>query len=480
VTLVELVEVVTRSAEGVVTGATAASSKLKTTTSRSAIHGSAYKQYVNLDKDIDGTDKRHPEFGQYIEVKARVECDGCPLSGHSVNFSYGLKPGPLRPATLKDAQKEGFGGAGGGKTSTGTTDGEGWTEAVKFYLGQYAGDQVTITAEATEDKGNKKSTKSYEVWRKFWYQVTRAASHAVPAPANSIAAYDKVCAEMAASGEVTYTAGDAPANSFYPAWMVKQGGGNADESVIGGHNRDEFYKKFKSDAGEPVKGHLIICHHQWDPFGTSALLTVKVKKNPTDELTLDLGGAWNAGVLKPALRGDLVVVGTWSGGGKSGKLTADNILVAKERSALDVIRVSLPKDAPDPSKQEVTLQLKLSYGKFYAGESVGKQMLITYRGEKPNFNQVVSHEFGHGFAQVRTTGHANYYSNEHGGVGPHCSTGATLVADAKVSSGQRYTGGTCIMFHQINPPGCTQIFCGTCEPHLRIQDFSALGLPSSG
>jgi peptidoglycan hydrolase-like protein with peptidoglycan-binding domain len=480
VTLVEIVEVVTRAAEGVVTGATSASGKLSTVASRTAMKGSAYKQYINLDKDLEGAAKRHPEYGTYVEVKARVECTGGPLSGHSVIFSYALTPGPLRPGSLKAAQKEGFATAGGSKTYAASTDGEGWTESVKFYLSQYAGDAVTITAEATEDKGNKKSTKPYQTWRLFWYQVTRASTHNVPAPSDSVTAYDKVCADMTASDEVTFSVADAPAHTFYPGWMVRRDGGDASESVIGAHNSAEFYKKFKSEPARPVKGHLIICQHQWDPFGSSDLLTVTVHKSPTDELMLNLGGAWNAGILKPTLSGDLIVVGTWSGGGKNGTLSADNINIIKGRTWLNSLTVTLPPEAPDPTKQPVTLQLKLRYGKFYAGESNGHQMLIKYDGAAANFNQVVSHEFGHGFAQVPSSGHANYYTDEHGGVGPHCSTGATLVADAQVTSGQRYQGGTCIMFHQVNPEGCLQVFCSTCEPHLRLQDFSALGLSSSG
>jgi hypothetical protein len=482
VTLVEIVEVLTRADEGSVTGATAASGKLKAHTNRAGKNGGAYKQYVNLDKDLEGVPKRHPEYARYIEVKARVEVQGGALESRSVKFSYELIKGKFRPAALTGAPAEGFGSAGGAATHTGTTNAEGWTETVKFYLSQYAGDQFKIAAEAADDPGNKKQTAAYEVWRKFWYQTTRAQTHAVPAPAKSVTAYDKICAEMLKAEEVTFTKADTPAKTFYPGWMVKTGGGDAEESVIGGHNREEFYTKFKAEADKPVKGHLIICQHQWDPFGESDLLTVDVNKNPSDELTLNLGGAWNAGVLTPALSGDLVVVGTWSRGDKNGNLTADNIVIAKGRSALDRVKVKLPADAPDPSTGAVSVQLKLRYGKFYAGESNAHQMLIKHDGSEPKLTQVVSHEFGHGFGQTPRDGqqaaplakHGKQYSNEHGGVGSHCKTDSTEVADAHVTSGIRYQGGTCIMFHQVNPEGCKQVFCDTCEPYLRLRDFSAI------
>jgi len=480
-TLVELCEVVTRSPEGVVTGAGAASGKLKTTTDRADKNGGLYKQYINIDKDVQGADKRHPEYARYVDVKARIEDPSGALAGKSVKFRYELTPGKARPAALTGAPKEGFSSGGGAATTTGTTDAEGWTDTVQFYLSQYAGDQFKIFAEAVDDPGNEKKTQSYEVWRKFWYQVTRAQTHAVPAPSKSITAYKTLHADMLAAAEVTFTKADAPANTFYPGWMLKTGGGDAEESVIGGHNRTWFYGKFTAEADKPVKGHLIICQNQWDPFGESALLTIVVNKNPTDELTLDLGGAWNAGILKPALSGSLVVVGTWSAGANNGNLTEANIVIQKGRSALNAVKVTLPAGAPNPATTPVTLQLKLAYGKYYAGESNKHQMLIKYDGADANFTQVVSHEFGHGFGQTpRDTTqpaplvkHPKQYTDEHGGVGSHCSTDATLVNDPSYPA-KRYKDGTCIMFHQVNPAGCKQLFCDTCEPYLRLQDFSAL------
>ena len=488
VTLLELVEVVRRGDEGVVTGAGDASPKLATLTARSAKNGGAFKQYINLDKDVEGAGKRHPDYGRYVEVKARLTCVNGPISGHAVTFSYSLTPGPVRPANMTGGVAEGFGALGGAKTTTSSSDAEGWTGTVRFYLSQYAGDQFTISAKAAED-ATTKATGTFEVWRRFWYQKTRATTHVVPEPDKSVTAYDKLNAEMVAGTEVTYAKAAAPANTFYPAWMVKIGGSDDEHSVIGGHNKADFYKKLNEKPEEPVKGHLIMCQHQWDPFGESDLLTVPIDKTPSDPLTLTLaGGAFNAGILKPALKGDLIVIGTWSQGTHSGNLTADNILIEKARTGLNVVRVSLPAGAPVPTAAaKVTVKLKLRFGKFYAGESVKKQMLIVYDADKATaaaqFNQVVSHEFGHGFGQTPLDGkqvaplpkHAKAYNDAHGGQGPHCSTDATEVADTLTTSGKRFVNGTCIMFHQVNPSGCKQLFCPVCEPHLRIQNFSALG-----
>lgn len=477
--LVELIEVVARSPLGTVVGAGAASAKLETKTTRTDKNGAAYKQYINLGKDLDGAALRHPEYGRPVELRARIEGEGS-LAGLTVNFRFELTAGPHRPAGITGGVQEGFGAAGGAATTSATTDGEGWTGVVPLHLSQYAGDQFKVTAQLS-DGGAEKTIGSYEVWRKFWYQITRADTHAVPAPAMSIDAYKAVCADMLAATEATFTKATAPASTFYPGWMVRTGGADADESVIGGHNRDWFYTKFNDEPAKPVKGHLIICQHQWDPFGTSDLVTDTVTTNPSHEITVDLK-AWNAGLVKPALKGKLVESGEWSRGAAKGELSDADIVVEKARGGLNRIKIKLPAGAPDPTTGGgVTVKLKLNYGKFYAGESNKKHMLIVYRGEAANYHQVVSHEFGHGFGQTPRPGeetaplaaHTKQYDNAHGGSGSHCSTEATEVVDATMSSGKRWTNGTCIMFHQVNPGGCKQLFCAVCEPHLRLRDMSS-------
>ncbi len=91
--LVEFIEVVNRGVEGVVTGAGPASSILPTCVERSDIQKGFYKQFINVtDKDLEGTSKRHPEYGRYIEVKARVTLNGKPKAGESVEFHTRDRP----------------------------------------------------------------------------------------------------------------------------------------------------------------------------------------------------------------------------------------------------------------------------------------------------------------------------------------------------------------------------------------------------
>ncbi|MEP7282173.1 MAG: hypothetical protein ABI696_09355, partial [Rubrivivax sp.] len=480
--LVELVEVVARSPLRSVVGAGAKSAKLAESTARKdKSKGGAYKQYINLGKDIDGAAQRHPEYGRPVELRARVEGEGS-LAGLTVEFRHVLTPGKDRPAGMTGVVKEGFSAAGGVATTTATTDADGWTGTIEFHLSQYAGDRFEVFAKLSDGAGGEKSIGKFEVWRKFWYQVTRAHTHVVPAPAKSVAAYEAVCADMLAADEVTFTKATAPAGAFYPGWMMTVGGADADESVIGGHNRLKFYEKFKPEPGKPVKGHLIVCRHQWDPAAAvSGLASVLVRTSPSQEIPVKLG-SWNSGIVKPALEGNLVAFGKWSKGAAHGALTDADIVVEKGRSGLDIVKVRLPAGAPDPTKGAVRVQLKLNYGKYWGGESNDHQMLIVYDGDAKAFNQAVSHEFGHGFSLTPSAGkqtapltkHTTYYYNDQGGQGPHCHTGATLVVDKDMTSGKRWDNGSCIMYHQLNPPTCTQLFCASCEPHLKLKDMQIL------
>lgn len=517
--LVELVEVVQRAKFGAVAGATAASkhADCPKVAERTYQDGDAFKQFINLDKDIDGHAQRHPEHERYIELRARIEWTSGDksrsLAGKKVHWAYTLTPhsGAQRPAALDGEQNAGFGRANGTQTEIATTDKAGWTPIMKFYLSQYAGDRFSISAQADAQESGKPSGDTlsagpYVVWRKFWYQMTHAEGKVIAAPADSVSAYTQVAADMLAADAVVYKKDDVAdaKRTFYPQWMVSQLGGNdaTDAVVIGGHNRDGFYGKFNAEKNHPVKGHLVICDSQWDPAGVSKRESFTMNAR-SQEVKFVLEKLPNAGILKPALQGNLVAYGKWKvddpvgldpavyAGDKikrSGDITDADIKIEAGRSGLKHVTVVLPADCPDPKKYPVIVELELNYGTFWGGESNVHQMLIVYRpGKDKEFNQTVSHEFGHGFGQTpRPTAatrlhlprHPKQYSNEHGGKGPHCSTGATLGGPIpKVAPSGLYSGGTCIMFHQLNPAGCTQHFCADCDPFLRLEKMDALREP---
>jgi hypothetical protein len=516
--LVELVEVVERGgALGTVGGAAQGSALLPKHVDRTEKAGACWKQFINLGKDIDGAAQRHPENGRFIELRARIEWVSGDktrsLSGKNVKWKVTVTKhaGAGRPASFAvDAEKEGIGGTNGLLEKTTSTDDKGWT-SVRVHVSQYAGDQLSVSAEVDTSDGEAQggpalSAGPYVVWRKFWYQLTKPSGSAVPTPADSIAAYDKVGAAMLAADEVTFAKTDNPAppdRTFYPKGMTTTGSSDAtDIALIGGHNRNWFWGKFNAETSRPVKGHLIICDGQWDPASAPTALQQFELTARTEELTLDLGGAHNAGILKPALSGAVITQGSWTldpallaqyAAGTpglppkpakvTGTLSDADVSIPLPRADLNKITVTLPADAPDPTVYKVLVRLRVAYGKFYGGESVGINMLITYKSGNAAYFQAVSHELGHGFGQVpdkknsdSLTDHPKQYDENdgHGGLGSHCSTGVTTGAVDSGAANGRYKDGTCIMFHQLSPSTCTQTFCADCEPHLRLQRFDAL------
>jgi len=534
--LVELVEVVTRSQteywfftgynEGVVVNPGPESTKKKKITERKDKNGADYKQYINLEKDLEGQEKRHPEFGRYVEVRARVEWvkggGGQPLSGKKVFFKYEVDKGQKRPALLKGAEKEGFNSAGGVVGTAVTTDDEGWTPVVKFYLSQYGEDKFTIVAQADEEdknvaSGPEKKIGKYQVWRRFWFQKTHASNFAAADPNRSVGGYAKVFAEMVAATHVQFTAADAPDRTYYEEYQVKVGGGNTKQAVIGGHNRDWFYKKYKKEKEKPLKAHLVLCQHQWDPGGSSGETNVRVTSNPSQEIPMTLGHN-NAGIVKPALKGDLVKTGEWQvvdnagnpvqpkadswwsktgrwiglWGGTApmvtkGTLGEANILIQSTRTGLNCVKVQLPAEAPDPTANRVMVKLKLTYGRYWGGESNGYQTLIVCGADK-EYNNIVTHEIGHIWFQTPDAGdqpsslnnHPNHYTNNQGGQGHHCSKGANLVMGVAGYPAGIYSDGDCTMFHSVARSDGSHRweFCDVCEPYMKLWDMTKMKQPT--
>lgn len=132
------------------------------------------RQFINLDDRVDsGT--AHPEFGRRITLKARVEWSSGdrsrPLAGHSVYWRITAAAG--NKTGLPDEGRAGFDSAGSNtlRKST-TTDNQGWTPTVDVFLSAYSGDGFDVYA--TENSGHAGGLRAgpYQVWKKFWYQVT--------------------------------------------------------------------------------------------------------------------------------------------------------------------------------------------------------------------------------------------------------------------------------------------------------------------
>ena len=478
--LVELVEVVTQDKEKWVKGAGMDTTEISDKLERTEKDGSGFKQYINLDKDLEGQSKRHPEYGREITFKVRVkQKDGKTdkLAGVKIKFSNkctkaGNRANPdskiWSDANLTGDQKHGFGSKNGNTTEIAQTNDKGWAGPVSYFVSMYGGDQFEISAELDPSvegaKGSQpKKTKKYVVWRKFWYQMTYAKGFAAKQPTGAEKVYEEVFAEMVKSSEKKFKKDDLPEDlknrTFLKEYMLKKGGANKDVAVIGAHNKNEFAKKPIYDKTKPkghsIKSNLIICEYQCDPAtdnnrnpAYSGLGKFLITKNG-QEITLPQG-AGGAIVSKPALRAgkNLVVKGEWSKKmhpwHKEGDLKDENIDINPSRTSTLSVKIDLSKGgigATPSSSNVLYVKLQVDTAESFLGESFGKgQILCVYlptasagkQGSEEDFNDTVAHELGHMWDQSPESAnkpkslknHPLQYV-AHGGSGSHCRHGAT-------------------------------------------------------
>jgi len=537
--LVDLVEVVTQGEVKMVKGAAMDSANTKIFTDkleRTNKDKSNFKQYINLNPDLDGADKRNPEYGRKITFRVRVEQkDGKTdkLAGAKVVFSFkrtdgpnrknpgGTKPEVWKKADLDGSQKEGFNKANGDATTTKTTDKDGWTSEASFYLTQFAGDQFEISAKldpstkGAADGKELKTAAKYVVWRKFWYQLTHADadSYTPPEPDTAKAAYTEVFADMIKANtkkfKKTDLASDLQDRTFYKEFMLKQGG-SATKTVanVGDNsNIDEFktndkLKLTKEPKKHPVKENLIVCEFQCDPQGVSTLKTYKLTAD--NQSIKIITGASGPIISKPAIKkgAKLVVTGEWSKKEspwvKEGLITDANILIDSGRTSTQHVKIKLPTGAGAPPTPTTThpifVRLQLETAKNYLGWATSGGIVAVFRpgtaagqgGSKEVYNIAVAHEFGHKWKMVPIASVATalkmknhpYQYQAHGGSGSHCRHAATFTAgtinwqDASEKTPVP-SGGDCVMFGHLDAANKTK-FCESCKPYLQLQDMSSL------
>ncbi|HUU20658.1 MAG TPA: hypothetical protein VMW72_26160 [Sedimentisphaerales bacterium] len=140
----------------------------------------AYKQYINLDNKVEKS-KAHPEYGQFVRLKARVEWvdkkKKDSLAGKKVYWSSKADPG--NKTGLTGSEKENFYSSEIsmlGSPRYSEIDKDGWTKVVEFKFSQYGGDKFRIFAQADEKNEGKGSGRKlragwYVVWRRVYYEV---------------------------------------------------------------------------------------------------------------------------------------------------------------------------------------------------------------------------------------------------------------------------------------------------------------------
>jgi len=137
------------------------------------------KQYINLDDQVD-TSTAHPEYGRRIRLQARIKWVRGDRKGnlntHHVYWRVALAV--VDQPNLSGGELWGFCRKGSSDPKersvfVSDTDANGFTE-VDFYLSQYGGDGFMLQAgDKPAFSGVVKSGGAYQVWRKFWYQLTQ-------------------------------------------------------------------------------------------------------------------------------------------------------------------------------------------------------------------------------------------------------------------------------------------------------------------
>ncbi|WDP92883.1 MAG: hypothetical protein HUN04_25435 [Desulfobacter sp.] len=491
--LVDFVEVVTRGSKKMwVEGLTDAPGETKVfngKVTRPKIQNKDYRQYINLNPDTEGGDKRHPEYGRKITFRARVEREDKKkdkLSGIQVLLKRKLTKAANRATSddkiwrndeLTGAQKDGFGAKAGPDKKTITTGNDGWTPEISFYTSQYGGDQFEISAELKpapnidiSGSSKKIKTKKIEVWRKFWYQMTYANNFAAKEPKKAAKAFAKVFAEMVLANEKKFRKEDFDADfqnrTFYKEYQLKKGG-HATNIVanVGTGNiiqfRNKAKLKLKKENEHPVKDNLIVCEFQCDPLNEAMASPIHSLKANGGKVTFPLGNIkYSPIVSKPALAAGaaLVIEGEWSRTqrpwAKGGSIADGCVEVYHGRETTYTVKVDLSKGAtgnpPVPTQTApVYIKLKVRWGKAWAGWADPAGIVATYvpppssstsNKNEIEFNNTTAHEFGHKVGLTPRNAatklpslknHPKQYV-AHGGSGSHCRSAVT-----------KYTMGKC-------------------------------------
>lgn len=337
-------------------------------------------------------------------------------------------------------------------------------------VSRVAGDRFRIAAFVLDDVplGHWGTSKGYtrkplvsepiQVWTKLWYQLTHNDATKVPEPSLAVKAYEQVRSELVASSRKRFKKADAPANTYYPRWMLRPKKGDDEVAVIGGHNKDVFMAMLDDDPNEPRKAHVVVCDEQWDPGAPSGVLTVTV---PAGLSRFRVALPQN--VLKPPLNGGpLVTRSLWfQGVTQKQAITDDWVEIPKDRASTSEIEIVLPVGVASSAGNEITVHFEVETALGpYLGESDGVNILAVYNPkEVADFSDTIAHEIGHSLNQTPRNGAQPLNAPDHPqqvdhGQGNHC------------------TDRACVMYESGPQSVASHRFCDVCRPYLIAEDFS--------
>ena len=427
------------------------------------------EQYVNLDREVE-PDALRPEHGRVVCLKARVAWKSgksSGLAGQEVRWDAIYTPA-LRNALEPDAN-QGFDSAGSGSAfTTTTTDADGWTPIVEYFLSTYGGEDSTLSA-TLESTGVEKPAGTYTVWKKFWYQVTEMAHP----PSGRF--------ELRPHASETFEA--LFAKDFIRFEEVPASGSGRKlvpyVPVIESDSSDDFARTcFDRDGFVPFKAHILMVDNIFRGTSKDFAILDRTLSTPvwTSPHSYVVREYWEDS--KPwVFAGEYRIVGhkKWrSLPRKRITLIQEPIepKPGKHRLPMAVrhrVRVDFSKAVLKPGpkrKVEIRLRIQIHHWAGFAGHSQNAFIALGFFG-LPLKNQAeealadtVAHEVGHtlGLLNLPPAGshaHDAWREGKHG----HCNS-----ADCTMSYARNHTQANGFHFDAGTKTGCGD--------HLRRQDFS--------
>ncbi|MCJ7602701.1 MAG: hypothetical protein MUO63_14530 [Desulfobulbaceae bacterium] len=421
------------------------------------------RQFINLDEKVDAAND-HPEFGRPVWLKARLQW----VSGDKTrslagkNIYWYAKPDKANNAMLKKKQKGSLDSAGGGKDKKKlSTDKDGWTKPIPYYLSLYGGDKFDIYA--TIDSGYKGGMKAgaYTVWRKFWFQVSEMDDRSggglfgLPGTVTTdlVAGYEKAKIEFSEKG---------------PRGKIPHKG-NTPKSAISKLGKTHFVK----DDLVPFKCHLMTCDYGGQ---TTKIMKAKDKFTAAKWTSPDSYFLWpHDGPLSWKVEAKYK-------DGKAWKNIPDANLnpqwdftqpAGYQKLEIDFSKAGSPVMPSAKAPVDVKFKLKCAGPNFYYGWGGGSAHILLCTGmvrdnEWPKDGALIQrsdavHEIGHALGLVNMpptkAGAHNAFETKDKKHKKHCKEPGTSCAMYWGSSTTRLT-----TFHSIGGNGCNE--------HLRTQDFS--------
>jgi hypothetical protein len=358
-----------------------------------------------------------------------------------------LKPDGGNKAA-KDLKAEHRAGVGAIATETFSTptESDGSFE-FSLIMSNHGGDKFSV--EASTDPEGKKGAKpipdTYVVWKKLYYQLSKMKS-SFAFPFDKVKGeYEKYFIELEETSTVSVPYSE-----------------NLETAELKGYRKN--FKKKES----PFEAHVVLIDRQCDSQ-EKQFNNIQVKKKKTVLKYPETEWPFSNWLVSSASR-------VKGGVSEKGKISVKQIAGG--------IEIDVTGTGADPSKDSVFVDVTIRTLKGeYTGDATYKPHVFIAVGKKRSDSskcKTVGHEIGHAVGMVPRSGHDKQYSNENGGMGSHCRSGASPNKKSKAQGGTflgKYTGGTCVMFAYSSEH---YKFCDTCKEFVLDAELYKTSMNSRG